>query len=588
MARKAKMTTSAQPKAALAGKQTATSQPAQSSGNGRKRKAPESEAPPPPPKRAKATKNATASAPSNQAATSRKPAKAASRPDTRPKLPRGYAYVLVEDPGDDARGDDGAGDENPGDEDPGDDDPGDEGAGGDATPPDDDDDDDDDNSSSDNSSQDEHPDESYRLAAIEQFKALKLSRRNFRGKEIANLLPFLEAMTLPASNKTQYTAARLGGTKSKQLDAYIVSKEDAHILLKGTKSIHAPVFILGGAPDVCDSSSRPIEQALNTWFLDSLEDYTFFDSQGKSRTPNIQKMREHFLSPNRDGKQDKGYPWNLRDILNPMSQQSLPTFAQSLNCNLLREIYRIILQVDDHLICPSDCPQRTKTDQCCVSDENTHEITFNEFIQISAAAREHEGTLMISDPGSITGPHWDRWCLGTYISCHEGEMGFAWLSHPSTIEEHKRWTDTSLNGKPQGKWLMKVFRKGDTVYMPPGTVHVVFRLPEGEQTMATAGHFLRRSTDWKNWLTMLVHERDTNIVREQEEAGSGYLAIFGPVVKTLKFLLDQVESDEEIERFGGKRRVKSAKKLLATLEGQVSEILATIPDVDGGQDDDTE
>ncbi|GIZ46251.1 hypothetical protein CKM354_000938300 [Cercospora kikuchii] len=586
MARRAKTTTSAQPKAALASKQKATSQPAQPTGNNRKRKAPASEAAAPPSKRAKAAPKTKASASTAQAASSRKPAKAASRPDRRPKLPKGYVYVSAEDPGDGDQGGEDPRDGNPGDDDPGDDDPGDEGPGGDPNPPDDngdddgDDDeeddggDDDDDDSSDSSSQDENPDESYRLAAIEQFKALKLSRRNFRAKEIANLLPFLETMTLPASDKIQYTAAQPRRMKSKQLDAYILSKEDAHILLKGTKSIHAPVFILGGAPDVCDSSSRPIEQALNTWFLDPLEDYTFHDSQGKERTPNIQKMREHFLSPDGNGEQDKGYPWNLRDILNPMAQQCLPTFAQSLNCNLLRDIYRIILQVNDELICPADCPKRTKTDQCC--DGNGHEITFNELFEVTAAAREHEGTLMISDPGSITGPHWDRWCLGTYISCHEGEMGFAWLSHPSTIEQHKRWTDTSKNGKPEGNWLFKVFRKGDAVYMPPGTVHVVFRLPEGQQTMATAGHFLRRSTDWKNWLKMLVHERETHIVREQEEAGSGYLTIFGPIVKTLRFLLDQVKSDEEIERFGGKRRVKSARKLLATLEGQVSEILATI------------
>lgn len=87
----------------------------------------------------------------------------------------------------------------------------------------------------------------------------KLSRRNFRGKEIANLFPFLETTTLPASDKIQYTAARPSGTKSKQLDAYILSKGEAHILLQGTKSIYAPVFIPAGAPDVCNSSSRPIE-----------------------------------------------------------------------------------------------------------------------------------------------------------------------------------------------------------------------------------------------------------------------------------------------------------------------------------------
>ncbi|KAM3423148.1 hypothetical protein BST61_g601 [Cercospora zeina] len=436
----------------------------------------------------------------------------------------------------------------------------------------DDDDSDDDDSDVDSEEEQQDPDDEYRRAATRQFKALKTPRRSLRKVQINRLLPLLEIMRPPASDRIQYTAARSRQTHNKRPEAYFLSKEEARTLLRGPKDVRAPVFVSGGAQDVHEPPSRPIEHALTEWFLDAMEEVVFDDTEGTNRNVTIEQLREHFITPSE--KKDNGYPWNLPDITNPMAPRCIPSFCQSLNCHLLRDIYRIVLDVEEKNICQDNCPERKPHGQCC--DHTPHEITPSELADLSSCARQHEGTLMISDPGSITGPHWDRWCFGTHLSCYEGEWGLSWLSHP-TLEQRMIWTDPGKSdNKPEGSWLYKVFREGDAVYMPPGTVHVVFRLPEGKQTLGAAGHVLRRSTDWKNWLKMLIHDKATTLVREGEEAGKDFLAIFGPLVKTLAFLLDQVETEDEIERYGGKKRVKSARKLLKTLERQVAEVVETV------------
>lgn len=47
--------------------------------------------------------------------------------------------------------------------------------------------------------------------------------------------------------------------------------------------------------------------------------------------------------------------------------------------------------------------------------------------------------------------------------------------------------------EPKGRYVFKMLRRSDAVYMPPGTVHYVFRHPGDGQTMCFASQMLLRA-----------------------------------------------------------------------------------------------
>ena len=169
-----------------------------------------------------------------------------------------------------------------------------------------------------------------------------------------------------------------------------------------------------------------------------------------------------------------------------MPDKCIPTFVQSTNCNLLRDILRFALDATDEDICTANCTNpKLKNETSC----QERMFSLSEFALLHDASKYWQGTIMIADAGALTFCHWDKFALGTWISCHEGEIGLGWLSHPSKAE-HIAWQDD--NKTLVGNWLFKVLRPGDAVYMPPGTVHMAFRRPLGQQTLGFAGHVLRR------------------------------------------------------------------------------------------------
>ena len=93
-------------------------------------------------------------------------------------------------------------------------------------------------------------------------------------------------------------------------------------------------------------------------------------------------------------------------------------------------------------------------------------------------------------------------------------MGFAWLSHP-TDELLSRWRKDEDSLHQEGHWLYKVLQLRDTVYLGPGTIHLVFRLPKGTSTLAASGNLLRRS-DVVEWLQVLSKRVEDAVHQDSE------------------------------------------------------------------------
>jgi hypothetical protein len=372
-------------------------------------------------------------------------------------------------------------------------------------------------------------------------------------------------------------------------DAYYLSSEDAKRFLNSDQAIAVPVFVADGAARIFDDPSdtrRPIEQALTDWCVDPLEDQTYFDPTNKKHELTVitlAKVRSHFLDPTgaETSVSDASSagpssapqpsttgtfglnPWNFPDIVNPQAAQSIPPFLRSAQCNLLHDLMRFILLIEGDDICYPGCPtiadHTTTTGPC-----EKHQISLMEMNLLHMMYTYWRGTLMISDPGTVSVAHFDKWSLGTFISIYEGEVGLAWLTYPSTEEQMACCNDQK---RIPERALLKVMRKGDAVYMPPGTVHTVVRLPGegGAQTMGVAGHVLRRGANLDQWLEMMGREMQ-NVVDNPYKFDSQAIVV-PPLVKGVEKFLDRLGSEKDREKLGGEEVIERARKAIEVLVG---------------------
>lgn len=99
----------------------------------------------------------------------------------------------------------------------------------------------------------------------------------------------------------------------------------------------------------------------------------------------------------------------------------------------------------------------------------------------------------------------------TWITAHEGNIGFEWLSRPTKREEDSWMSDP--HDYVGGEWRFVIISPGDTVFFPSGTVHFVFRR-RGAQTFALGGHILQWS-GIERWLQVLIDQmRNPDITNE--------------------------------------------------------------------------
>lgn len=333
-------------------------------------------------------------------------------------------------------------------------------------------------------------------------------------------------------------------------DAQSLSVDEARQLLQSTAAVETPIFVTSDNSNASfldpGSDRRPIEQVFD-WLTDP--DEQLHDGQ---TSPTVAEVRERFLADD-DDDNDNGVPWNLPDIPFPFHVPSIPSFVQTVGCNLLGDIMRHLLDVSPNNICPDSCKDRPEAGKCC----KAHFLTTEEFGELQQGWRMWQCTVMLAEAGALTDVHHDKWGFGTWISCVEGEIGFAWLSRPTTDELDNAFSE---NSKPEGRWLYKVLRPNDSLYMAPGTPHTVFRLPEGKQTLALAGHVLRRC-DLERWLKFLL--RESELAKKEDDEGEVALGL----VEGVRHLLKRVKGNEDLQaRYGGVKSVARAEKLLLKIE----------------------
>ncbi|SMR58962.1 unnamed protein product [Zymoseptoria tritici ST99CH_1E4] len=414
-------------------------------------------------------------------------------------------------------------------------------------------------------------DKAYLADSISQFAELKAAQRgSWRAFQISSLLKILPKISPPSDKLIQTSIGEPGEGQEEEIGAYYLAADEAKALLSSNQPVTAPVFVPGGARrffvEPADSR-RPIEQALSDWFIDPREPFAFRNVAAKKSTGHeeegvtMDKLRPHFLAP-----EDKMpvYPWNLPDIVNPLGASAVPEFLQSNQCQFLNDLMRMMVNPDLGGICPPGC---SASDQSC----DKHTVTLSELNDLRFFYAHWQGTLMISDPGAVTLSHFDRWSLGTWISCYEGEIGICWLNHPS---EKEQMACINTESRIPKNTLFKVLRSGDAVYMPPGTVHIVWRLPQGGQTMGMAGHILRRG-HLDGWLEMLRKEL-ANLIKRG--GAPGYDTVVRPLMRGVKQLVESLKDKRDVERLGGADKLASALKTIAVLEEQVIALAALQPD----------
>nr|POE93380.1 hypothetical protein CFP56_19392 [Quercus suber] len=197
-----------------------------------------------------------------------------------------------------------------------------------------------------------------------------------------------------------------------------------------------------------------------------------------------------------------------------------------------------------------------------------HFITDKALSSLQIDWRSWQGTVMLAEPGAVTLPHADRWSYGTWIHCLEGEIGLAWQSYPTDEEREAACSDET---RAVGKWLLKVLRKGDALYMSPGTPHLVFRRADKGQTLALAGHLLRRC-DMLRWLNLLVEEVNGYLVNKDDHVPRG---------DTVRGLIDGAShvmelamqgNDDSRALYGGQEEMDRATKLIKVLEEKARQL----------------
>ncbi|KAK3636696.1 hypothetical protein LTR56_013997 [Elasticomyces elasticus] len=375
--------------------------------------------------------------------------------------------------------------------------------------------------------------------------------KGFKRKDVKQISRFLDDLEPPSGQRTLRRYRSGDELDTESIDAYELSASDARALLASAESIRAPVFVVHGANTVgilwSDSERRPIDQVLD-WFPNPLEE-VHGRAGASDKSASINEIRTRFAT---NGPVNDRKPWNMPDMPYPFHHSGVPTFLQQPACNLLGEVIRVLLNLGNIYICKDSCKNAKTDDKCCAK----HFVTTEEHAEITRGWRQWHGTVMMAEAGGLTTPHVDSWAFGTWISCLEGEIGFGWLPHASSEDRQAVFDETI---KPDGRWRYKVLRANDTLYMGPQTPHLVFRLPEGRQTLALAGHIVRRvdAELWVHSLALDLAKSDANAVGD---------CVRG-LAAGLQYVHDNVMTrPKAYTMYGGKQQVARVKQALLHVE----------------------
>jgi hypothetical protein len=417
-------------------------------------------------------------------------------------------------------------------------------------------------------------DEDFLAETIRQVKRVKVASNTTRAAGLEALLPYLQAMkpacrqyvvrqAPPHPGQPLGDASGDGQSAGLAPDAYDLDARAAKTVLQNTGRIDCPVFIARGAPSsIFDweiDPRRPVEQVLD-WLPDLDENHYLDDKQapradiGASKQVTVAEMRERFLNQ----QQHQPYPWNFPEIPFPMPAPEMPGFLRHPSCNLLIDIIRYVRDINIEQICPATCKYHGTTAERCP----THFQTADEIVEFRRGVQHWLGTIMMAEAGAYTPEHYDSLGFGTFISCYEGEIGFAYQTTAPTPPRKARG-----KAKASKQWFYKIMRPGDAVYMPPGMKHLVFRQPYGNQMLATAVRVLRYC-DIVEWLQILSTESDA-----EEEDPDYFCRVARGLVMGARHYIDQAKAQNKVEKFCGAQKVKEAEKVLAAIEKKLQKLL---------------
>ena len=228
-------------------------------------------------------------------------------------------------------------------------------------------------------------------------------------------------------------------------------------------------------------------------------------------------VKERFLSD--DCTDD---PWNLLDLPCPLPG-TLPNFLMGENCQLLHRIRDQVLRGDT-------------VDRTVASRED-----WNEW-------KDVEHWVLLAQAGALTLRHQDSHGFGTWITVQEGRVGLGWMSRP-TDQELRAWMADPVNDTG-GKLRYVVLVPGQTIFIPSGVVHFVFRLAgQNQQTLCLGGHIFQWSS-LDVWMGVILGQlRFPNTTNEETRATiPKYVDI---VVK----LVSQRQKCGRVEELGGEETI---------------------------------
>nr|POE97774.1 hypothetical protein CFP56_76431 [Quercus suber] len=298
------------------------------------------------------------------------------------------------------------------------------------------------------------------------LNTVKAELRNLPISQILTWHQHSRDVLMPLLNRLQ-PAQLLTDLHDPEADGLKLSNAEVTGILEDSEHIPIPIF----AHNRQYHPPRPhmtIEKLLADEHYDtavSLDVQIASDAPGSDpQSKTIAQIRRRFAE-----KEAKADPWNILGPSKP-GECSLPEFLDAENCCLLPDVTQRAI----------DFAGRAGEDEKEDADEDV-EIW-----------KQSLSWFLLAEAGALTTTHQDALGLSTWISCQQGQIGFAWLSRPSE-EQTRRW-QTDPDWFQGGNWRFKVLRPGETVYFDPGLIHFVFRKRGNDgQTLAFGGHSFRRA-----------------------------------------------------------------------------------------------
>lgn len=301
-------------------------------------------------------------------------------------------------------------------------------------------------------------DDAYRGQVLRELEAKIMQQKLIPGTQGAQTDKIVYKILLRSEPPTT-------GGDSEPIEARFLTGDEARSAVE-SGSLDIPIFTRGQQEFQWGKSDRPIAKLFRR-----MASHGFVHVQMPSRSTaldtaavlSLSDVQERFLEARyRDD------PWAVLDLPSPLPNRLLPTFLWGDNCQLLQDV---------------------RDAGSTVSVTEPPSPTWHEWVDLRERFLLMEGGYNIAPRMEIHG-------FSTWITVQEGELGFGWMTHPTPEE---RWAFIADNLGAAGCWRYVVLRPGDTVFIPPGTAHFVFRT-RYKQTLVVTGPIMQWSTGtWKHW-----------------------------------------------------------------------------------------